>query len=134
MIEQLLQWTLLLSDSSPGQNVWGRFDHQRPTYDLGQILLVIAAALVVAAAGLVLMRLRGRFRTNSTPALFREFCRAHGLGQSGRRLLKRLAAARGLPNPLPLFVEPRHFDVNDLPQGLQPARTELQSLRDQLFK
>jgi hypothetical protein len=134
MIELLSRCTSLLSVSSAGQNVWGRFDHQRPTYDLGHILLVFAAALVVAAAGLVLMRLRGSFRTNCTRALFRELCRAHGLSQSGRRLMKRLAAARGLPNPLLLFVEPRHFDLNDLPQGLQPARAELQSLRDQLFR
>jgi hypothetical protein len=133
MMDLLSQWILLLAVSSGGQNVWGRFDHERPTYDVGQILLVLAGVVVVAAIGLVLLRIRGRFRTNSTRALFRELCRAHGLSQSSRRLLKRLAAARGLSNAAELFVEPRHLELDDLPPGLQAAGKRLQILRERLF-
>ena len=134
MIEPLSRWIALLSVSSGRWQVWGRFDHGRPTYDLGQILLVLCAAVVVAALGLVLLRWCGRFRTNSSGALFRELCHAHGLSQSSRRALKRLAAARRLTNPAALFVEPRDFETSDLPPALRVAEKELQLLRDRLFK
>jgi hypothetical protein len=114
-------------------NVWGRFDHERPTYDLGQILLILAAAVVVAAMWLLLPRLGGRRRLNSPRALFYELCRAHGLGASSRRLLRRLAAARGMTNPAALFVEPRHFEKDHLPPELQAENLALERLRDQLF-
>ena len=133
MIEPLLSWTSLLSVTS-AQNVWGRFDHQRPTYDVLQILLALTAALVVAAAGLALLRFAGRFRASSPRALFRELCRAHGLDASGRRLLKKLAAARGLSNPSLLFVEPKFFEATDMPAALQSSGTRLQRLHDDLFR
>ncbi|HEY3395883.1 MAG TPA: hypothetical protein VGK58_24485 [Lacipirellulaceae bacterium] len=134
MTEPLSRWIALLSVSSEGWHVWGRFDHERPTYGLGQILLVLSAAVVAIAIGVVLLRLAGRFRTNSSRAFFREMCRAHGLSPSSRRALLRLAAARGLTNPSLLFVEPRHFETTDLPPALQAAGTELQRLHDRLFK
>ncbi|HJQ81577.1 MAG TPA: hypothetical protein VJ828_16565 [Lacipirellulaceae bacterium] len=134
MTEPLSRWIALLSASSEGWHVWGRFDHERPTYDLWQILLVLCAAVVATALGVVLLRLAGRFRTNSSRAFFRELCRAHGLSPSNRRALLRLAAARGLLNPSLLFVEPRHFETTDLPPALQVVEKELQLLRDRLFK
>ena len=134
MIEPPSRWIGMLLLSTGGQEVWGRFDHERPTYGLGQILLVLGAAGVVTALGLVFLRLAGRFRTSSSRAFFRELCRAHGLSQSSRRTLKRLAAARGLTNPAVLFVEPRHFEANDVPHAIQGAEDELRRLRDQLFK
>jgi hypothetical protein len=133
MIEPLSRGIALLSVSSGRWHVWGRFDHERPTYDLGQILLVLFAAVVVAALGLVLLRWCGRFRTNSSGALFRELCRAHALSQSSRRTLKRLASARGLTHSSVLFVEPRHFETSDLPPALRDAKVDLGRLRDQLF-
>jgi hypothetical protein len=134
MIEPLLRWVALLSASSEGWHVWGRFDHERPTYGLCQILLVLSAAVVAIALGLVLLRLVGRFRTNSSRAFFRELSRAHELSPLNRRALLRLAAARGLTNPSLLFVEPRHFETTDLPPALQLVEKELQLLRERLFK
>ena len=134
MIELFPRWIARLSVSSGRWHVWGRFDHQRPTYDLGQILLVLFAAVVGVALALVLWRWCGRYRTNSSGALFRELCRAHGLSQSSRRTLKRLAAARGLAHPAALFVEPRHFETSDLPPALRVAEKDVQHLRERLFK
>jgi hypothetical protein len=134
MIEPLSRWTSLLPAISEGWHVWGRFDHERPAYGLGQILLVLSAAVAVTALGVALLRLAGRFRTNSSRAFFRELCRAHGLSQSSRRALMRLAAARGLTNPSVLFVEPRHFATTDLSPALHAVEKELQLLRERLFK
>jgi hypothetical protein len=133
MIQPLLPWYWLLSVESGGRLLWGRFDHQRPEYDAGYVLMVLIAAAVVAAAGLVLLRLLGSFRTESKRALFRELCRAHRLRTSRRRLLRRLAAARGLTHAANLFVEPRYFNTNNLPPSLQQAKGELQRLHDLLF-
>lgn len=134
MIEPLSRCVGLLLASTDGLEVWGRFDHERPTYGLGQILLVLAAGLVAIALAVVLLRLCRRFRTNSSRALFRELCRAHGLNQSSRRALKRLATARGLKNCAVLFVEPRYFETTDLPPALKAAGTEIKLLHDRLFK
>jgi hypothetical protein len=134
MIEAISQWIRSPLISTVRQNVWGRFDHQRPVYDLGQILMILAAAAVAAAVGLVFMRLLGRIRTNSPQELFRELCRAHGLTRSSRRLLKQLAAARKLSHPAALFLEPSYFEFSDLPPALQSAKKDLQGLRDRLFK
>jgi hypothetical protein len=133
MIEPLSRWIALWSLSYGRWHVWGRFDHERPTYNLGQILLVLCIAVVVAALGLILLRWCGRFLTNNSGALFRELCRAHDLSQSSRRTLKRLAAARGLTHLSVLFVEPGHFETSDLPPALLDAKVNLERLRDQLF-
>jgi hypothetical protein len=133
MIQLASRWVWLLPVGSGGQNVWGRFDHERPTFDLGLILLLLTAAVVVLAIWLVLPRWGSRFRANGPRALFHELCRAHGLGASSRRLLKRLAAARAMANPAELFVEPGHFEKEDLPPALQSEKLALERLRDQLF-
>jgi hypothetical protein len=134
MIEAISQWIRLPLFSSVRQNVWGRFDHKQPVYDFGQIFMILAAAALAAAAGLVCMRLLRRIRTDSPQQLFRDLCRAHELTRSSRRLLKQLAVARKLSHPSALFVEPMYFEMSDLPPALQSARSDLQRLRDQLFK
>ena len=66
-------------------------------------------------------------------ALFRELCRAHRLNRSRRHLLKNLASARGLANPVLVFAKPECFDIADLPPHLKTAAAELRQLRLQLF-
>jgi hypothetical protein len=99
-----------------------------------QILTILTLAVVAVTAGLLLARMRSNFQTDSKRGLFNELYRAHGLKASSRRLLKRLAAARGMKNPSALFVEPSHFEADSLPQALQYAVNELQLLRDRLFE
>jgi hypothetical protein len=118
--------------------VWGRFDHQRPADGVDQMILITALAMLAAVVLLIWLRDGRRpqrhFVSNSAAQLFRELCRAHGLNFSSRRLLKRLAAARGLASPAVLFVEPRHFDAAKLPACLQPAANDLHHLRARLFE
>ncbi len=94
------------------------------------ILTFVALAVTI---GLLLVRMRSNFQTDSKRGLFSELCRAHGLNASSRRLLKRLATGRGLMDAATLFVEPRHFESNDLPHALQAAKGDLQRLRDRIF-
>jgi hypothetical protein len=118
--------------------VWGRFDHQHPSDGTNQMLILFGLAALLAVAMFVWLRaVRGpqrHFTSNSPSRLFRELCRVHGLNFSTRRLLKRLAAARGLPSAALLFVEPEHYDTSNLPANLQPAASELQRLHDQFFR
>jgi hypothetical protein len=117
--------------------VWGRFDHQRPADGTNQMLVVVGMAAMVALVMLIWLRASRRekrpFSTNSSARLFRELCRAHGLSYANRRLLKRLAAARGLAGPAFVFVEPKHFDTANLPDGLQNSADDVRRLRAQLF-
>jgi hypothetical protein len=116
--------------------VWGRFDHQRPTFGtLELVILGIAGLLPVIAVmwQLVVRRGEREFRSASTARLFGELCRAHQLGRSSRRLLKRLAVMRGLNTPAMLFIEPDHFDLTTLSPDLKPLAAELRQLRHRLF-
>jgi hypothetical protein len=134
MIRERADWIWQSSALSQTHHVWGRFDHERPTYNLGYVLAFLAAAGILVAAAIVLIRWRRSFRTNSKRSLFRELCRAHRLPASSCRLLMRLAAARGLSNPSLLFVEPRYFETNNLPQPLHAAKSELQRVHGLLFE
>ncbi len=133
MTQLLHDWFWLLAASTNGQ-VWGRFDHKRPAYDSGQLLMILTFVALAVAIGLLLVRMRSNFQTDSKRGLFSELCRAHGLNSSSRRLLKRLATGRGLTDAATLFVEPRHFESNDLPHALQAAKGDLQRLRDRIFR
>src|SRR5262245_27773720 len=75
----------------------------------------------------------GRLPSNSPRGLFRELCRAHRIDRAGRRLLKRLAVARGITPPVLLFVHPECFSVADLPDDLNDHAMEIVRLDEILF-
>jgi hypothetical protein len=117
--------------------VWGRFDHGRPGDGVNEMLTIVGGLVLLLGAWLVWRRLTGHasryFTSDSSGQLFRELCAAHGLKFTNRRLLKRLAASRGLKNPAMLFIEPQHFEAKNLPEKLKLSAGELQRLRVQLF-
>jgi hypothetical protein len=116
--------------------VWGRFDHQRPGIGTSE-LVVIAFVVVLLAGSLAWQMLKRRYQReflyDSASRLFGELCHAHQLDRSARRLLKRLAAARGIKNLTELFVEPHYFDAATLPSSLKPSAGALRQLRHKLF-
>lgn len=124
---------LLLAKSE----VWGRFDHGRASFGRTEMVLIAGATVLVVATWLIsnwITRWRNAtFMSNSAPKLFRELCRAHRLQMGDRRLLKKLAAARGIENAAELFVEPEHFEAAKLPQTLKSSAQELRELRHRLF-
>jgi hypothetical protein len=125
---------LLLLAARP---VWGRFDHQRPGFDATHLWVVLGiVALIIGAAVAAYRSSRHRksvFDVDSPAKLFRELCQAHQLSFRSRRLLKRLAAARGITDPARLFLEAQHFEAAHLPKKLQSAANEIRRLRDRLF-
>lgn len=131
---KLLHQRFSLLTASPNGQVWRSFDQARPEYDPDQLLMILTFVAIVVTMGLLLVRMRSQFQTDSKRALFSELCRAHGLNASSRRLLKRLAAARRLSHAATLFVEPQYFDTSDMSPALQAAMDELQRLRDQIFR
>jgi hypothetical protein len=103
---------------------------------LYEVLILAAVTLLVVAAIIyqsISSRRRRDFAYDRPPRLFFELCKAHKLNWSNRRLLKQLAAARGVKFPAMLFVEPDYFETTNLPAALQPAATELRNLRRKLF-
>jgi hypothetical protein len=119
------------------QAVWGRFDHERPGFTLTHLWILLGIAALLASVAVASYRSSRRsrrdFDVDSHAKLFRELCRAHQLPFAGRRLLKRLAAARGIAEPARLFIEPKHFDPVDLPADLLRAAGKIQRIRDRLF-
>jgi hypothetical protein len=115
---------------------WDRLAHLvnfAPSYE---VLLLAAVTLLVIVSVIwqtISTRRRHDFHYNSPPRLFAELCRAHKLSWSNRRLLKRLAAARGLKTPANLFVEPEYFDMSNVPPALKTSATEIRRIRQQLF-
>ena len=98
------------------------------------ILTSVTLLVIITIVWQTISRRRRRdFAYDSPPRLFADLCRAHKLNWSNRRLLKHLAAARGLKCPATLFVEPEHFDMTNVPPALKPSAGELRQLRHKLF-
>jgi hypothetical protein len=128
---------ILLAFGRDLPRVWGRFDHQRPADGITQLLVIVGLAVLAVLVVIVWLRAtrrpRRQFVSNSQARLFRELCQAHDLGYSHRRLLKRLAAARGVAVPAMLFVDPKHFDTANLPASLDASANEVRRLRALIF-
>jgi hypothetical protein len=137
MNKPLIQSLYLLAARQGLHRVWGRFDHEGPGAGMNQFLAGAAAFILLVVIALLWRRMTQRpaktFACDSRPRMFRELCAAHRLGRSDRKLLKRIAAARGLTNPALLFVEPAHWDRASLPTSLRSANAELQRLRAAIF-
>jgi hypothetical protein len=138
MMHHLLHDALLIGQSPDDYRVWGRFDDQPTTSGIPQWMIVLGCtALVLAVIGLIngilTRRRRREFWHDNSARLFQDLCRAHHLDRSHRRLLKKLAASRGIAHPAELFVEPRHFEAADLPSALQASERDLRQLRHTLF-
>jgi hypothetical protein len=98
------------------------------------ILTAVTLLVIVTITWQVLSRRRLHdFAYNRPAHLFADLCRAHKLNWSNRRLLKHLAAARGLKCPTTMFVEPEYFDMTNVPATLKPSAVELRQLRHKIF-
>lgn len=137
MTQCTMSWFCLFAVRRELPRVWGRFDHQQPADGTSQMLVVMGMAVLVGLIFLIWLRAtrreQRRFQSDSTAQLFRELCRAHELNRADRRLLKQLAASRGLASQALVFVEPQHFDSANLPQVMVASANELHRLRDRLF-
>ena len=131
------QWFTLLASRQDMHRVWGRFDNDRPGTSTSQWMIVIGVVAMALLAGMVWRVAKRRsiknFSSDSSAKLFRELCAAHGFSRASRRLLKRLAEARGVANPAMLFVEPQHFDAKSLPAELKSSAKELRRVHETLF-
>jgi hypothetical protein len=132
------RWVALFAESPDDYRVWGRFDNQPSTSGIPQWMLIIGTtALLVAIIGLVNIlltrRKRREFWNDSSARLFHDLCRVHRLDSANRRLLKKLAVARGIEQATDLFVEPSLFETADLPPALQASARNLRQLRHTLF-
>ena len=130
-------WLSLLAENPDDFRVWGRFDNQRAGFGAAEWSVLIGASALllafVATSYFLAKRKRSEFLHNSPRRLFHDLCRAHLLHLRDRRLLKKLAAARGVKNAAELFVDPKYFDAADLPHSLQSTAAEIQQLRHALF-
>jgi hypothetical protein len=133
MIDRAMHQFLMLA----ARSVWGRFDHERPGFDSTHWWLLLGCAVLFAGFAVAIYRSSRRgeseFDVDSDAKLFRDLCRAHHLSSANRRLLRRLASARGVEEPARLFIEPKHFEPAHLPETLQSAADKIRRLRDRLF-
>jgi hypothetical protein len=137
MIQRFAHNLILLASREEMHRVWGRFDHERPGISTKQIAIAIAVVALLVVVGIAWRTLKRRmastFSSDSSVKLFRELCAAHGITRSDRRLLKQLAAASGVADPATLFVEPRFFDLPNLPGEMKASATALRALNETLF-
>jgi hypothetical protein len=117
--------------------IWGRFDHERPSFDSTHLWTLVSVAALLIAIAIVVYRSSQRrkqeFTHHSPRRLFRDLCRAHRLPLRSRQLLKRLAFAHGVKEPETLFVNSSYFDAANLPASLRPAADEIRTLHNRLF-
>jgi hypothetical protein len=137
MTDSALHLLMLVASRPESVTVWGRFDHHRGSafgmfelVTLGGVTLLLMATI---AWQVIAKRPPREFKLNSPNRLFGELCRAHRLNRANRRLLKKLAAERGLKNASLLFVEPEQFEATNLPVDLESSAAELRQLRHKLL-
>jgi hypothetical protein len=138
MIRLLSNSVALLAQSPDDYRVWGRFDNQPVTNGIPQWMIIFGVTAILLAAialfqSVRTLRSRREFWCSSPKRLFQDLCRAHRLKPSSRRLLKKMAAARGLEHAAELFVEPTHFDEANLPAPIQTLARDVRQLRHTLF-
>jgi hypothetical protein len=123
---------LAAQDYSPE---WDRLGHWLNAGPYEVLILAAVTLLVVMTISwqVISRRRRNDFDYDRPPRLFADLCRAHKLNWSNRRLLKHLAAARGLKSPACLFVEPEHFDMTNVPAALKSSAADLRRLRHKIF-
>ncbi len=127
---------LLLADDNRFQSMGRQFRRGGSTLDLGQLLIwVTVLVLLVAAASLISNRMARRQKPGyrSSRRLFHDLCRAHGLDQKKRMLLRQMARYQRLQQPARLFLEPERFDAANLGSVLAARRGEIQRMRDIVF-
>jgi hypothetical protein len=128
MINQLAISLYLMAAGPPRRNT--NFDTE---------WTILASLAVILALGLLVShwisrRRQKEFWCDSSSQLFRELCRAHRLDRTNRRLMQKLASARGVGSAAELFVEPDNFDAANLSKVLDSSANELRQLRHELFK
>ena len=128
----------LLAQQWRWKHLGDRFTDDNAGLSAGDFLLLVAVA-ALAVFGVLLLRRYAppydrRATYNDPGQLFRELCRSHGLGGTDRRLLKRLAALRGLSHPALVFVMPECFEAATLPPELGDVAQDVTQLRVQLFQ
>ena len=100
---------------------------------------IFVFCIVAVVLGIVLWRvarlvaLRDGRSYVSTKRLFRDLCRLHDLDWSSRRLLRRLALARGLNNPAQIFLQPAWLEPAEIPAEFRPFQAQLQEIEQRLF-
>jgi hypothetical protein len=102
------------------------------------ITLVLVVVVVAAALGIVWLvsrhlRIKEAGGYHNHCGLFRELCRAHGIGWTDQRLLALVARQQGVVVPARLFVEPDRFDPECMQDLQQEQRDRVAALRETLF-
>jgi hypothetical protein len=136
MIDNGMLMTLLAMRKASG-GVWGRFDHGRPGVGVAEWAIIIGATVLLVLVMFVsswrAKRQKAQFLHDSKARMFGELADAHRLNRANRRLLKKLAAGKGVGNASTLFVEPDYFELEKLPQALKDSARDCRQLRHELF-
>lgn len=106
-------------------------------FDPWELLLLCAGLAALAFLAWLLksyLAMRAEARRKCPRRLFRELCRAHGIGWSDRRLLVELARWHGLPLAAELFVASERFDPEKAGGPLARRRERLAALQQRLFQ
>ncbi len=94
----------------------------------------IVAVVLAAGACLAWWLIIRQSAHHGPAALFADLCQAHQLASADRRLLRRLALARSLPDPARLFVEPQLFEGPTVAQAFGAQADRVAALRRLLFE
>lgn len=132
---------LLLADVLTPSDVFDAlgsgFRGERAQISTSELVQFLVLVVLVGVGGWVLSRyVAGQEtlrRCNHTGKLFRELCRAHGLGWRESWLLAELAKARGCHQASEIFLQPAHFRQEGLDGAWEARLPRLAELARHLF-
>ncbi|QEG35665.1 hypothetical protein [Bythopirellula goksoeyrii] len=127
----------LFAQFSKWERLGDGFRRSGPPMELADFVPYVAGLLLVVGlvAAFVAYRRRNDLERPCTDSqkLFRELCQAHQLDQGTQKLLSKLAVAFQLAQPAEVFVSPRVFSPDQLPEHLRAEAARIVELRERLF-
>ena len=134
MIPAVLQ--LLAADGSTLLRAGVRVREGKVLEWQGPAWMIAIAALAAVTVWLASAWLKSRHRRNrnSPLRLWKELCAAHHLNHRERSLLARLAEHHHLLQPATLFIEPRLWELAEVPVAGSARAAELAALREKIFR
>lgn len=127
----------LLAQFSKWERLGDGFRRSGPPLEISDFIPYVLGLLLVGGliAAIVAYRRRNDLSRPCTDSqkLFRELCLAHQLDIGAQKLLSQLAAAFQLAQPAEVFVTPRVFSPEQLPEHLRTEAARVAELRERLF-
>ena len=136
-MNEIIYRFILLAEQGRLDHLTSGFRGRRARFDSDDLatglLILGGVAVAIWVLSQFLARQEKNKPCNKPGRLFRNLCKAHGLGLADYWLLWRLARYHRLRDPARLFLEPERFDAANLNVAWRARAEQLREIGERLF-